>query len=150
MILRHRKKKIGKLNRKNNRVNRTGTTPVKIADEPCQLLKNCLWDQFLCSSLIIVLVYASFFFFSSFLLLLLFSFRFDVKNSHSCNTKIIVPTFIHKFMHSEATFFMHTHHTCKYIFTHINIYMQQHIEAIHFCECILMSNDYQKNELSFS
>lgn len=126
----NKKKKYTKQNRKNDRVNRTGTRPVKIADEPCQLLKNCLWDQFLCSSLIIVLVYVSFFS-PSFLLLLLFSFCFDVENSHSCNTKIIVPTFIHKFMHSQATYFMHIHYTCKCILTHVNIYMHQCTQTIH-------------------
>lgn len=113
---------------KNVRVKGTGTRPVKIADDPCQLLKNYLWDQFLCSSLIIVLVYVSFF---SPSFLLLFSFCFDVENSHSCNAKIIVPTFIQKFMHSEATFFMHIHYTCKYILTHVSTCMHQHMQTIY-------------------
>lgn len=124
------RKKYSKQNRKNDRVNSTGTRPEKIADEPCQLLKNCLWDQFLCSSLIIVLVYVSFFPLS-FLLLLLFSFGFDLENSHSCNTKIIVPTFIHKFMHSEITFIMHTHYTCKCMPTRVNTYMHQIKQTMH-------------------
>lgn len=129
------KKKVHKTKqKKNNRVNRTGTRPVKIADEPCQLFKNCLWDQSLCSFLIIVLGYVSFF--PLLFFYLLFSFCFDVENSHSCNTKIIVPTFIHKFMHSEATFFMHTHYTCKCILTHVNIYI--HTQTI---RCLWMYPD---------
>lgn len=82
------------------------------------------------------LVYVSFFF--PLLLLLLFSFRFDVENSHSCNTKIILPTFIHKFMHSAATFFMHTHYMCRSTLTHVNMYMDQHIQNIH---CLWMYPD---------
>lgn len=38
----HEQKKYTKQNRKNCRVNRIGTRSVKIADEPCQLSKNCL------------------------------------------------------------------------------------------------------------
>lgn len=66
------------------------------------------------------MVYVSFF--SPLLLLLLFSFRFDVENSHSCNTKNC-SSYFHTQVHALSGNFLYAYtlhvqkhtHTCKYI-----------------------------------
>lgn len=123
-----KKKKYPKQNRKKDRVNRTGTRPVKIADEPCQLLKNCLWDQFLCSSLIIVLVYVSFF---SLLFFYFYCFHFALmlKTATAAIQKLL---FLLSYTSSctQRQLSLCIHITRAHTLTRVNIYMHKHMQTI--------------------
>lgn len=142
-----KKKKVHKTKLKNVRVKGTGTRPVKIADDPCQLLKNYhLWDQFLCSSLIIVLVYVSFFspFFSFTVFILLWCWKqpqLQCKNYcsyfhtevHALRGNLLYAYTLHVQIHTYTCKYMHAPTHANYIlFVNVSL-CQITTKGIKFC-----------------